>query len=99
MISSQYEIKGGIQGKRFIIRKWILSVSRYNLSVPIWPVVLCPVLQDFSEGSSLFGIKWLLVGDFFSNSFRPRECFLACDISVFLFCASVLIVTQSNLHL
>lgn len=85
MISSQRKIKGDIQQKRFIFRKCILSVSGCNLSLPIQPVILCPMLQDFCEGSSLFGIKWLLVGYFFSNSFMPGKCLLACDISICFF--------------
>lgn len=82
MTTFQCKIKRERQGKRSIIRKCILGVSRYKMSLLIWPVVLCPVLQDFSKGSSLLGIKWLLVGDFFCNSYTISEWFLACDTRI-----------------
>lgn len=83
MSLAQYEIREGIQENRFISRKWILNVFRYNLPLPIWPVVLCPSLQDFSEGSRLFEIEWLLFAEFFSNSFMPSKCFLVFDINTY----------------
>lgn len=85
MISSQYEIKGDVQEKRLIIRKYVYivfpGIHYLCLSGLQFFVLFCSV----SEGSSLFGIKWLLVGDIFSSSFMPGECLLACDLSISFF--------------
>lgn len=98
VISSQHEIKGDIQEKRFIFRKFILSVSGCNLSLPIQPVILCPMLQDFSEWSSLWN-KVAFSCIFLFQFFHAWQMLFGMWHKHVVFCASVLMVNQSNLHL